>query len=192
MQIIAEKLEYIEKGTEEWTTSAALLKWVFWKEDENYRKLEKKLLEKELKKQWVSDSSSDVMLKNLDEYNKSEWVWWKLWTRLSNMVSTNMSEVWKDIKKAFTENEKDTRDYSANNLKLQVTQNIYEEVSYQYWKMKSNITEDSPLRDKQIINLINLHNTLRAAYNYLAGNISLAEKNCDRQCSDKWTCSISE
>ena len=76
---------YSEEWLQAWKDAWALLLWPDWKnkkELEEYHKLEKKLLNDELSRQWITWYQAEQILNNLDEYNNKDW-----YTKSNNPIS---------------------------------------------------------------------------------------------------------
>jgi len=82
---------YSEEWLQAWKDAWALLLWPDWKNEkelDEYHKLEKELLKKELDRQWIWWDQAKQILKNLDEYNYKS-TWYTLTNNpISNIVKT--------------------------------------------------------------------------------------------------------
>lgn len=70
-----EKISNWQENTKNWIKSwqdaIAILNWSW--PDKNNERLERKLLEKEMRRNWTSLQSSNILLKNLSRYNETWW-----------------------------------------------------------------------------------------------------------------------
>lgn len=62
-----------KNGTKDWIYRAWLLRWDTYVNNLRKEEIERKILQKELWRQWLSTSTSEKMLKNLEKFNDSWW-----------------------------------------------------------------------------------------------------------------------
>ncbi|MBP8016507.1 hypothetical protein KAZ01_00720 [Candidatus Gracilibacteria bacterium] len=183
-----------EKGIEEWKKALTLLSAVGKsKSDEEYKKLEKELLAKELGKQGLNTQASAVILKNLDNFNACSDDGIKCFVKnISNSVVTvinQFEEIWvKDFKNEIF-SKGSTNKFIQKVEKLGETKGINEEITENYNRIKSQLTLDDTNLDKNIGNLLQVHQILIDLNQKLEKDgTKTSKKVCDSQAKGIGNC----
>jgi len=185
-----------KNGTKDWVYRAWLLKWDRYINNLKTEEIERKILQKELARQWLSTSASEKMLKNLEKYNES---WW--YSPDNNFLSNTVSYVvdrtvkqyddfeetilrtfkdksWKEkkdvpFKEVINTNKEITKTYDI--IDKDIDELYYKEL--EYIKMTDTTTESLEWR------IIELHINLTFANDALQRLVPLSEKVC----YDQWS-----
>lgn len=137
---ITNTLKWQSSGVKSWTDAIALLRWEM--EPARKRANERKLLEKELSRQWLNTKNADIILGNLDTYNNATddkaRTWGFSWG--NNYISNTYNSFIND-----TENDLDT---FASNIDAQFSEKAEEDPDLNLWNQAISIEELSFTQEK--------------------------------------------
>ena len=191
---IRERIEQIsitwknnEKSMQEWRDAINLLWWDA--SDEEYRKLEAKLLASELAKQWISWDRAKTIMWNLEAYNKN-WslLWWEEWFFNSlKKQADELDQVVKELEKKV-DRSLDTyisvKDFDSKTLIIKKTEDIKISINSIYAILKEASLEN----DETVWNLKGqmekMHINLSQWINSLVDTCQISVKVCESQ--KKW------
>lgn len=107
-----------------WQDAIAILDWTW--PDRNNERLERKLLEKEMKRNWTSLQSSENLLKNLSKYNET---WW--FSLDNNFITNSFNQIKSSVVSQI-------QSFTDSVLQLFKTKPEYVPIS-DIWKVKNNL-----------------------------------------------------
>ncbi len=201
---IAESIEKIWQLNKEWKD------WVQkWKDavnlllqkdmsNEEYQKIEKELLKKELSRQWVYWDSQKNMLDALDKYNKNNW-----FSLDNNFVYNTFNNSWNKLEKEFTEFKEEViwdffEDKQQEKIEIwninvaEKNSNITAEVEYRVKSTKEqleNFESISEYETKNIITrLLDIHDEISTSSEVLTESCEYAIRVCKKQDPSRWNC----
>lgn len=186
--------EWVKKWKEAWS----LVSWINTIEKEEYKRIERDLLKKELERQWIWWNAQEIILNNLEKYNID---WW--FSKNNNFISNTFRQISDEFKNSFQElkdetisdfwnnydeknknvinslNAKDNSDL-AKKIKSRIDKIYIENKNYTALYESNN----SELRNR----LINIHIELSNSINILNETCKMAVKICNQQDSWNWDC----
>ena len=181
-----------KKWIKEWKDAWALLIWNRpWK---NWNpELEKKLLQKELSRQWISWSKAEAILGNLERFNQTDWGWL---TIDNNFITNSFKHLGQSIQREITKFQKNiikefSKDKSSENITIhnflnkneenKLTENIATQISEIYNKELPFIAIWDTNTDMIRVDIIDIHNNLNDSIEILEKLIPISEKVCNDQ-----------
>lgn len=191
---ISSNMENTWKATKYWVEAWNLLTWNM--STQEYQNVEKTLLAKELSRQWLSSSQSQIILNNLDKFNNN-W-WFSLENNfLVNSVNSWIQFIWKFLSPfnelikslSWSKNQEtsianiNVNDSSENN-----TQNEYKNMQEVYITLNKQIWDQTNVDEATLNKLIQMHITLAKIIQNLKNTVEKSEAVCERQCSWVWNC----
>lgn len=180
-----------EDWIKEWQEAWSMLVWsVINKNPE----LEKELLAKELKRQWVPSDQAQTILDNLDKYNN--WWWYSLQNNpisntfrdISNSISTQWNSFSESISEWFWDDNKESlaiKDLINNSQKIEISNTIKNTIEKKYKEQLIFAQMQDTNTTKIVWKIISIHNSLWLSINELEKTISISEKVCCDQNKDK-------
>lgn len=178
-----------------WQDAIAMLDWTI--DTRREERIERELLEKELKSQWTNLHQSDAMLSNLDKYNKN---WWysegnnfitNSFDYLKNSVKSQVDSFKESILENFKKSSK--KEVSIDNFSnveenINMSKIIEEEISSLYNKELpfASFQDDTNLWLEWRI--LELHYDLNQAIWNLDSTIKVSQKVCNDQWKWLWVC----
>ncbi len=181
--------------TKDWVYRAWLLKWDRYIWNLKTEEAERKLLQKELSRQWLSTSASEKMLKNLEKFNDS---WWfsadnNFLQNTASYVYDRTSDQFGDFKETIKDSFKDKSWKEVSNIpikkltevgdKVASKEQIEKEIKGLYYKELEYIKMIDTTTESLEWRIIEMHINLTFANDALQKLIPLSEKVCN----DQWT-----
>ena len=191
---IRERIEQIsitwknnEKSIQEWRNAINLLWWDA--SEEEYRKLEAKLLASELAKQWISGDRAKTIMWNLEAYNKNGSIlWWEEWFLNSlKKQADELNQVLEEMNKKIDRSWKTSisvKDFDSKTFVIKKTEDIKISINSIYGILKEASLEN----DETVWNLKGqmekMHVNLSQWINSLVDTCQISVKVCESQ--KKW------
>lgn len=189
--------DWIQKWKDAWK----LLVWAD-SDSESYADAERRVLQKELSRQWLSANAQEIMMNNLEEFNA-----WKHWLD-NNFMTKSFSQIyeaWVKIKDWFNEATAglfDWEDTQAENQKAvvwinkllsvsekeQITTNTQKRLDILYRTHIEYASIESYSTAKLQSDVIKMHNKIKNSSEILRNTCELAVKVCNDQWRWKWNC----
>lgn len=188
-------------GIKKWKDAWALLVWAT--KGQTDEDLEIKLLEKELSRQWVPSNMSDVLVKNLKDFNTDN-----SYSLDNNFILHSFKQIynaWIKVKDSYNEATKDLfwkndtaeqnkktvvwlETFVSQTEKIAITQNIIERLDILYNTQNNFAAIDSSASSKVILNLIKMHQNIQKGSELLKEAARFSSKVCNSQWNWKWNC----
>lgn len=188
--------KYADKWVKAWEEAWTLLLWTDKESLNQYAATEKKLLKKELSKQWLNWSQTDAIMWNLDDFN-SWWGWYDYSTNpisnsfeaINNSINDNLDGFTDSISKNFqSDSDKAVSISSIQWVKTVIEdQNIIEKNIITKYKEKLPLTATQDLNTNRInTQLINMHTNIWISINILDETCPISEIVCKSQWANLW------
>lgn len=168
----------IKKWIDEWTKAVSMLYWWEWKISSNE---ERKMLSKELTRQWVKWDQAKAILGNLDCYNDwNKWLVACTQKRITNMIQPFTTMVQK-IYQNYTKEATNTQ--SVPRLKWLIVNYdaIIKDINTDFENHSTLLMLQNIENDKWIATLIQMHINLIKTNDLLKKSIEIADAACNRQ-----------
>lgn len=188
-----------KKWIENWKKAISMINWTM--ADQEYARIEKELLQKELSRQWVWWWGAEAILWNLERFNN----WWLSWwdnfvvNSFNNIANSVVSQIDNFSKTVFTWSlffekwkEKESTsvwsfiEESGNNY---ITEKVRWDIALIYSREVDSISAQEDVNQQILAKLVNMHFNLNTATKVLDSVIEIAEKVCNDQGSWMWKCS---
>lgn len=196
---ISENMKSTWKSTKYWKDAWNLLTWKVT--DAELKKLEKDLLTKELSRQWLTKSQSQIILNNLDKFYDS--TWWAWFSTENNFISNSIASItyalWKYIntfndviayiKEEYIDDWIVITHITKEIAKKDATQEMYLDMQKVYASLVKEASMQSIVDEKSINKLISIHTSLSKLISNLEKTIEPAQNVCKDQCAWVWNCS---
>lgn len=177
-----------------WQDAIAILDWSW--PDRNNERLERKLLTKEMKRNWTSVQSSDNMLKNLSKYNET---WWfsldnnfitNSYDQVKTAVTSQIESFTDSIGQLFKDKPESipTKDITKTDDSLKTTKNIEETIKEMYRKELPYAQLQDVSTDDLQWKIIELHYNMTQSIYSLDKTKRTSEKVCNAQDAWEWKC----
>lgn len=193
-----------------WTLNQEWKDWVQkWKDavnlllkkdmsDEEYQKIEKELLRKELSRQWISWDSQQNMLDALDKYNKNNWM-----SLDNNFLYNTFNNTWQKLEKEFKQFKKeviwdffekqDTPEISIWNTNLaKKNSQITADVEYRVKELNEQLKNFESISEfdtnNVISKIIDIHIEIANSTEVLQNSCKVAVQACEKQDALRWNC----
>ena len=180
----------IDKWMKEWDDSFKLLFGITT--SNKTLKEEKDLLEKELQRQWLKSDQISKITKNLNDMNAC-WLSPTCYAKeIWNRIYETFTDLWDKILTVFKnlkKNAKDVTTYSTLSRNISKTELIQKEIEFNYENLKTMMSIQNNVFDKNIENLVTIHANLQI-YNNMEKAIKTAQDLCNSQWKWIWNCSF--
>lgn len=181
---------WISKGIQIWKDAIDLLMWK-WIGKKPYSQIEKELLAKELKRQWLKWSQIDSMISNLNCFNNKSWlevmscykdsfmrVIWPIWKQLA--------DVWKSIMWAFS----DPTQTKTQIVYKDQSDAINKDIWADYAKTKAIMSASEVSLWSSIASLVQLHQSLESTIIKLTAGLPVVKALCNCNWKGDWNCNF--
>ncbi len=198
---VANNLSWIGNAIKYWEDAWNLLTWNVDKNTLN--QLEKDLLSKELARQWYTKSQAEIIISNLEKYQKTWW-WLVKNNFILNSINSSISfltdSVWERYKNVIvwiwdkTIPKIDKSDYvNIYNISKEFTNKdktwiIYEKMKKQYIELYKDAWNQTVIDEKTINKLILIQTSLSKIIENLNNTVKKSQDVCKKQCQWVWNC----
>ena len=186
--------EIAKDWIKEWENAWKILTWLT--PNQSHR-LEKELLMWELWRQWVSWDQAQMIINNLNDYNK-KWGYnldnnplTNTFNSLKNSIPTEWDSFWKSISDWFSDNatwKVTIQSLMTDDEKIEKTFSIKTNIETLYRKQEPLAQIQDLDNTKILLKIIEIHNTLWISINLLEKTIPISQKVCNDQAEGKWKC----
>ncbi len=207
---LSQTLKNQDKAYKTWKDAWYLLIWATEKSRE--REVERRLLEKELSRQWLKTENADVILQNLDNYNnvadKRWWVAGFSWGNnyISNTVKSLTDDTQQDLNsyeaaiqsEFYDASQSDSLNLNSVSIstdsfwekkdKVSASDSIAKEIEALYQLQLEHSQKDDLLANKLINSILSTHKNLEKAIEVMKATIPISQKVCNSQAAGLWHC----
>lgn len=189
--------DWIKKWRDAW--KLLVWSWNTW----DYQKKERELLQKELSRQWLSVNAQEIMLNNLEEFNKNwfysldnnfiqnsyeqlKGAWWKIVDWFNEATKDLLGS--EDTKKINQEASIWINTLLSSTDKVNITDSIKKRLAGLYETHIQYASIESYSTVKLQAEIINMHTKIKHSSETLRATCELAVKVCNDQWKWKWNC----